>query len=88
MQQTNVYLIGVEGRLDESWAIWFEGMHIRTLAGPPVTTALVGSVRDQAELFGYLCKLRDLHLTLVEFHRLSEAEVAAYDFGSVLNHKL
>lgn len=76
MEHPHTYVIHVAGRLNESVAIWFEGMRVMAAASAPGTTALVGSVRDQTELYGHLCKLRDLHLTLLALHRVADAAEA------------
>jgi hypothetical protein len=58
------YEIRVEGRLDERWSDWFEGMTVtveREGNGPPVTT-LTGTVVDQAALQGMLRTLYTLGL--------------------------
>lgn len=57
--------IHIAGRLDPDWAEWFDGFTIvHTDTGE---TRLTGRVRDQAELYGLIAKLRDLgaHLTSV-----------------------
>jgi hypothetical protein len=65
------YRIRVQGFLDESWSERLGGMSISTssLKDQGSITALVGLVRDQAELAGVLNTLYELHLTLlsVEF---------------------
>jgi hypothetical protein len=65
------YRIRVQGFLDESWSERLGGMSISTssLKDQGSITALVGIVRDQAELAGVLNTLYELHLTLlsVEF---------------------
>jgi hypothetical protein len=72
VMQTRSYSINVEGGLDEAWSSWFGNMRIIQLPGTPTTTTLIGSVRDQAELHGHLCKLRDLSLTLISVQRLED----------------
>ena len=55
--------IRIEGRIDEHWSDWFEGLMItRTAEGE---TLLTGEVSDQAALYGLLAKIRDLGLSLV-----------------------
>ena len=55
--------IRIEGRIDEHWSDWFEGLMItRTDEGE---TLLTGEVSDQAALYGLLAKIRDLGLSLV-----------------------
>lgn len=62
-----VYRVKVQGRLDEKWSDWFNGMTITfesTSDGSPITT-LTGAVTDQPKLRGILSKLWDLNLTLI-----------------------
>jgi hypothetical protein len=66
------YRIRVRGLLDESWSERLGGLRIRTNSQKdkaPVT-ALVGLVRDQAELAGVLNTLYELHLTLLSVEYL------------------
>ncbi len=56
------YRIVVRGRLSERFATAFPGM---TLETDGATTALVGSVVDQSELFGVLERVRSFGLELV-----------------------
>lgn len=63
------YVIRLEGRLDESWADWFDGMSIAYVGSPPAMTVLSGQVVDQAALHGLLIKIRNLGLTLVALSR-------------------
>jgi len=57
-----IYQITVQGKLDESWSDWFDGMKITV--GHDATT-LTGPVADQAALHGILNKIRDLNLALI-----------------------
>lgn len=57
------YRIRVQGRLDESWSIWFDGMEIMPQENKE--TLLVGTIGDQSALYGLLKKIRDLNLTLI-----------------------
>jgi succinylarginine dihydrolase len=57
------YEIRVDGHLGPRWAAWFDGLSI-TNEGDG-TTALYGSVVDQAALHGLLQKLRDLGIPLI-----------------------
>jgi len=55
--------IRVKGCLDEHWSDWFEGLTItHTKEGQ---TILLGTVVDQAALYGLLSKLRNLGLSLI-----------------------
>lgn len=62
-----VYQIKVQGKLDEGWSDWFDGMTISFESG---TSVMVGTVVDQAALHGILVKIRDMHLTLVSVTRI------------------
>ena len=56
----------IKGLIDEHWSEWFEGLEISCLTGDE--TMLKGQVRDHAELYGLIAKLRDLGLQLVSIH--------------------
>ncbi|OQY18769.1 MAG: hypothetical protein B6I34_10300 [Anaerolineaceae bacterium 4572_32.1] len=62
-----VYRIRVEGKLDEGWSDWFDGM---TVTFESDTTTLTGTVADQAALRGILTKIWDLNLTLISVKRV------------------
>lgn len=59
---TTTYRIRVQEELGPEWSIWFEGLQVSVADGG---TALVGPIRDQAELHGVLARIRDLGLTLL-----------------------
>jgi hypothetical protein len=67
MTRAVFYEIRVEGHIGDSWSPWFEGMTIRHEAGG--TTALAGTLVDEAALHGVLARIRDLGLPLVEVRR-------------------
>jgi hypothetical protein len=52
----------LRGRLSESFETAFEGM---ALEPGPNQTVLVGEIRDQAQLYGLLDRLRDFGIELV-----------------------
>lgn len=54
--------IKIKGKLDESWAEWFEGFDLT--CQEPDETILTGIVADQAAFYGLINKLRDLGLQL------------------------
>ncbi len=58
-----MYRLTVEGELDDHMQVAFEGM---TLTRADGKTLLTGHVRDQAELQGFLQRLSDFGLTLLE----------------------
>jgi hypothetical protein len=65
-EESVVYRIKVEGRMDERWSDWFSGLAVVAGGegeGAPVTT-LTG-LMDQAALRGILNKVWDLNLTLM-----------------------
>lgn len=70
--QTATYQLKVQGRLDERWAHWFDGMSIvfeRSEDGSTVTV-LTGAVTDQAALYGLIGRVRDLGLPLISVGRV------------------
>ena len=68
MEEPGCYRITVRGNLTERLASAFDG--VRVEAGPG-TTALVGTIQDQAELYGLLNRLRDFGLDLVRVEEVS-----------------
>jgi hypothetical protein len=60
---TGRYEIRVEGRLDQRWTAWFDGMTLTNERDG--TTSIHGPVLDQAALHGLLNKLRDVGLPLI-----------------------
>jgi hypothetical protein len=69
------YAILLKGHLDPFWQEWFENLSITHQSDG--TTLLSGQIRDQAALYGILCKMRDLGLTLLELHRASASDLPA-----------
>ncbi len=65
------YLIQIEERLGADWSDWFTGLTI--VQSDDRSTTLIGTFRDQAELYGTIHKLRDLSLTLVCLVRVGAA---------------
>lgn len=63
-----LYEIRVEGKLDLKWSDWFGGFSI--VPAGERETLLVGTVGDQAALYGVLHKIRDLGLPLLSVQRL------------------
>jgi hypothetical protein len=63
-----VYRICVHGLLDAAWSDYLSGFSITH--HPDDTSVLVGVVRDQAELFGLLLKIRDLGVPLLAVKQL------------------
>jgi len=66
------YEFVVQGNLDQHWSQWFGGLAVtHTAAGE---TVICGPIRDQAELYGVINKLRDLGLVLVSVRRLGDVK--------------
>lgn len=63
MDKTAYYRVTVRGRVTERLASAFDGMSVEPGIG---TTMLVGMLRDQAQLYGLLNRIRDFGLELVE----------------------
>jgi len=55
--------IRVKGHIDEHWSDWFEDLTLRHTEQDE--TILLGTVVDQAALYGVLAKLRNLGLSLL-----------------------
>jgi hypothetical protein len=66
------YQIKIQGRLDESWSDWLEGMAITYESGSEgsSTTTLTGAIMDQAALSGILTRIWSLNLTLISVTRI------------------
>jgi hypothetical protein len=69
--EPGLYEVRLQGRLDERWASWFDGMALTTGydANGEVLTVLRGHVVDQAALHGLLTRLRDIGLPLISVTR-------------------
>ena len=68
------YEIQIAGCLSADWSAWFAGFTLR--AGPSDTTFLIGSVPDQAALFGVLNRIRDIGVPLLSLRLVAEGETA------------
>ena len=64
----NCYEIRVQGRLDQRWSEWFDGLAITYDADD--NTVLRGPLVDEAALHGVLIKVRDLALPLLAVNRV------------------
>jgi hypothetical protein len=73
MPAQQLYRIRVEGVLEPTWSEWLDGMTISQEPGG--VTILSGSIRDQAELFGLLTKVRDMGLSLISVNRVEPPEI-------------
>ena len=63
-----VYEFRVQGRLDQRWSSWFNGLTISY--EDEGITVLRGPLVDQAALHGILIKVRDLALPLLSVNRV------------------
>ena len=66
------YEIRVEGILDQHWAAWFEGLHLKTEG---TQTVIYGPLPDQPALHGLLVKVRDLGLSLISVRQLNPDDI-------------
>ena len=66
------YEIRVQGRLDQRWSTWFDGLTI-SYEGEDIRV-LHGSLADEAALHGVLIKVRDLALPLLAVSRVLESK--------------
>jgi len=62
-QRSMRYTIRVKGHMDTFWQDWLDHLSIKHERDG--TTLLSGPIKDQATLYGILCKMRDLGLTLL-----------------------
>lgn len=60
--RVSVYELRVKGRLDQHWAMWFEGL---TLTYEGDNTVLRGLLVDESALHGVLTKVGNLNLRLL-----------------------
>jgi hypothetical protein len=65
----NWYEIRVQGRLDQHWSEWFEGLTISYDADD--NTVLRGPLVDEAALYGVLNKVHALTLPLLAVQRVA-----------------
>jgi hypothetical protein len=63
MSESQTYEIRIQGRLDDRWTAWFDGMELVTDGDG--STLIRGEVVDQAALHGLIQKVRDLGLPLI-----------------------
>src|SRR5207302_11011616 len=69
---SEIHEIRVQGRLDDRWVDWLEGLALtRENDG---TTTLTGPLADQAALHGVLNTIRDLNLPIVSVRRVYQTE--------------
>lgn len=70
---TSRYRIILRGRLSERFESAFDGM---ALEPGPNQTVLVGDVRDQAQLYGLLDRLRDFGIELIAVESASASDIS------------
>jgi hypothetical protein len=68
MERTGCYRVTVRGTISEHLASAFEGMRIESGDG---STVLAGRLRDQAELYGLIDRLRDFGLELLRVEEVA-----------------
>lgn len=66
------YEIRVQGRLDQRWSSWFDGLTL-SYEGDDITV-LSGPLVDEAALHGLLIKVRDLALPLLSVSRVQDSK--------------
>ncbi len=73
LTQPATYRIRIAGRVRNGWADFLSNLHesVQETGGGAVTE-LVGTVTDQAALFGLLCHIRDLRLPLVSIEFIED----------------
>jgi carboxylesterase len=76
----SAYEIRVQGRLDQYWTTWFEGM---MLIYDGDCTVLRGPLADEAALHGVLAKVRDMHVRLLSVNAIEESGSASDASGIV-----
>ena len=70
-----VYEFRINGRLSEPILAWFEDMEVKVdeTTSPP-QTRIYGPMRDQAALYGFVNRIRDLGLVLLSVNLASRKE--------------
>lgn len=70
---TAIYQIKIQGKLDQRWSDWFNGLSITTEGD---FSLLTGVVADQAKLRGILSRVWDLNLQVVSVAQIDRFEDA------------
>jgi hypothetical protein len=71
-EQRPIYQIKVQGKINEQWSAWLEGVtitHEQAQEEAHITT-LTSPIVDQAALRGIMNRLWDLNVTLLSIKRL------------------
>lgn len=63
MKSATIYQVRIKEQLGAHWGEWFHPLVLQP--APNGDMLLVGPLRDQAELYGLLLKVRNLNLTLL-----------------------
>ena len=66
IDQSIQYQICLEGKLDDRWLRWFEGMEVKASAN---NQTIIRGEFDQSALHGLFNRIRDLGVTLVSVQR-------------------
>jgi hypothetical protein len=67
-----IYVIKLEGYLDTEWSEWLYDMAITHESDG--TTTLCGPLPDQSVLHSVLERIRDMNLTLINFHKVNKPD--------------
>ena len=67
--RSNHYQICIEGKLDERWLRWFEGLEVTS---SPDDQTIISGEFDQSALHGLFNRIRDLGVTLISVQRRPE----------------
>ena len=66
--RSNNYQICIEGKLDERWLRWLEGLEVTS---SPDNQTIIHGEFDQSALHGLFNRIRDLGVTLISVQRHS-----------------
>jgi hypothetical protein len=66
-KQPDEFIIEVMGCMTEDWSSWFNGLNVQ-YNEEKGSSIIYGSVKDQAELFSVLIKIRNLGLSLLRLN--------------------
>ncbi len=75
-RERSPYEIQIQGKLDDRWAEWFDGVEITIQHADdryPITTLNCPAI-DQARLRGMLKKIWDLNLNLISVRQVEDPE--------------
>ena len=68
------YEFRVEGHLDDHWSAWLGDLTLTR--HPDGTTTFTVPVADQAQLYGFLARLRDIGATLLSVHVVTQVRAS------------